>query len=115
MLFRSTQQAAPTYYCYRGVDTNGDTKAELWPLPDAVYNLRFELFIPQADLSASSDVLKVPAHLVQLLAYSKAIAERGEDGGLQASEAYQLYRLALADAIALEGTRDETSTNWSAV
>jgi hypothetical protein len=111
----TTQQAAPIYYCYRGVDSSGDTKVELFPLPDAVYNLRFELFVPQLDFSNSSDIIKVPAHLVQLLAYSKAIAERGEDGGLQASEAYQLYRLALADAIALEGARDETSTNWNAV
>ena len=111
----TTQQAAPMYYSYRGVDSSGDTKVEVWPLPDAVYNLRFELFVPQLDFSNSSDIIKVPAHLVQLLAYSKAIAERGEDGGLQASEAYQLYRLALADAIALEGARDETSTNWNAV
>ena len=87
----------------------------MWPLPDGVYSLRFELFVPQLDFSNSSDIIKVPAHLVQLLAYSKAIAERGEDGGLQASEAYQLYRLALADAVALEGSRDESSTNWSAV
>jgi hypothetical protein len=111
----TTQQAAPTRYCYRGVDSNGDTKVEVWPLPDAVYNLRFELFIPQLDFSNSSDTIKVPPHLVQLLAYSKAIAERGEDGGLQASEAYQMYRLALADAVALEGTRDEYSNNWSPV
>jgi hypothetical protein len=111
----TTQQAAPMYYSYRGLDSSGDTKVEVWPLPDAVYNLRFELFVPQLDISNSSDIIKVPAHLVQLLAYSKAIAERGEDGGLQASEAYQLYRLALADAIALEGARDETATNWNAV
>jgi hypothetical protein len=111
----TTQQAAPMYYSYRGVDSSGDTKVEVWPLPDAVYNLRFELFVPQLDISNSSDIIKVPPHLVQLLAYSKAIAERGEDGGLQASEAYQLYRLALADAIALEGARDESSTNWSPV
>ena len=111
----TTQSAAPTKYAYRGVDSSGDTKVELWPLPDAVYNLRFELFVPQLDFSNNSDIIKVPAHLVQLLAYSKAIAERGEDGGLQASEAYQLYRLALSDAIALEQTRDETSANWNAV
>jgi len=111
----TTQTSAPDRYCYRGVDSNGDTKVEVWPLPNGVYTLRFELFVPQLDFSNSSDIIKVPYHLVQLLAYSKAIAERGEDGGLQASEAYQLYRLALADAVALEGARDETSTNWSAV
>jgi hypothetical protein len=49
------------------------------------------------------------------LAYSKAIAERGEDSGVTSSEAYLMYRLALADAIALERNRYEDSVVWSAV
>jgi hypothetical protein len=37
-----------------------------------------------------------------MLAYAKAIAERGEDGGNLSSEAYALYKSALSDAIAIE-------------
>jgi len=108
----TVQSAAPIYYNFRGVDSNGDTKMEVWPRPDTVYSIKAELFIPQEDLTANGDIVKVPANVVQLLAYSKAIAERGEDGGVQASEAYLMYRLALADAIAIEKNRYEESTVW---
>jgi len=107
--------ASPTYYVYNGVDSNGDTKVDVYPKPDGVYSLRFELVIPTVDLVNDSDTLLIPSHLPSLLAYSKAIAERGEDSGVTASEAYLMYRLALADAIALERNRYEDSVVWSAV
>lgn len=106
------QNAAPIYYNFKGMDNNGDTKVELWPQPDAVYSLRFNLFIPQPDLVNNADTLKVPAHLVQMLAYANAVAERGEDGGQSFSELYQKYRLALADAIALEANRYDEQVTW---
>lgn len=106
------QNAAPIYYNFKGMDNNGDTKVELWPQPDAVYSLRFNLFIPQPDLVNNADTIKVPAHLVQMLAYANAVAERGEDGGQSFSELYQKYRLALADAIALEANRYDEQVTW---
>ena len=107
------QNAAPIYYNFKGMDSNGDTKVELWPQPDAVYSLRFNLFIPQPDLVNNADTIKVPAHLVQMLAYANAVAERGEDGGQSFSELYQKYRLALADAIALEANRYDEQVTWA--
>jgi hypothetical protein len=109
----ATQRAAPIYYSYSGVDSNDDAKVQVWPIPDGVYSLRFELSIPQGDLVNNSDSLKVPAHLVELLAYAKAVGERGEDGGANFSELFQMYRLALADAIALERNRFEEDVVWS--
>jgi hypothetical protein len=50
-----------------------------------------------------------------MLAHSKAIAERGEDSGLLASEAYQMYRLALADAVAIERNHYDEETTWDSV
>ena len=47
-----------------------------------------------------------------MLAYAKAIAERGEDSGILSSEAYQLYRLALADAVAIERNRYAEEVVW---
>jgi hypothetical protein len=85
---------------------------DVWPQPDGVYSLRFELVIPQADLTANADALLVPHHLVQMLAYAKAVGERGEDGGSTFSEIYQQYRLALADAIAIERNRYDEETTW---
>jgi hypothetical protein len=111
----SVQDAAPCYYSYNGATVGGDTKVDMWPQPDAVYQVRFELIIPQADLANSSDNLIVPAHLVQLLAYAKAVGERGEDGGSAFGEIYQQYRLALADAIAIERNRHEDQVVWTGV
>ena len=106
---------APTYYCYNGVTAGGDNKVDVYPLPDGIYSLRFELTIPTVDLVNDSDTLLVPSHLPSLLAYSRAIAERGEDSGITSSEAYLMYRLALADAIAIEKNRYEDTTVWNAV
>jgi hypothetical protein len=108
------QDAAPDKYNYSGIDGD-DTQVDIWPRPDGVYSLRFELVIPQADLSANADTLKVPPHLVQMLAYAKAVGERGEDGGTSFSEIYQQYRLALADAIAIEKNRYNDETTWVGV
>lgn len=105
-------KGVPAYYNFNGVDSNGDTQVDLYPIPDGTYTIRFNLIIPQVDLSADSDRVWVPHHLVSMLAYAKAIAERGEDSGVLSSEAYQLYRLALADAVAIERNRYLEEIVW---
>lgn len=106
------QKNAPEFYNFNGVDENGDTQVDVYPIPDGVYDLRFNLVIPQADLSADNDRILVPSHLVSMLAHSKAIAERGEDSGVLSSEAYQMYRLALADAVAIERNHYQEEMVW---
>jgi len=105
-------KGAPAYYNFNGVDSNGDTQVDVYPIPDGVYTLRFNLIVPQVDLSADNDRILVPPHLVNMLAYAKAIAERGEDSGILSSEAYQLYRLSLADAVAIERNRYLEEVVW---
>jgi hypothetical protein len=100
-----TTNGIPQYYAFDGVDANGDTKVVLYPRPDGVYNIPFSVIVPQAKLAADATVVLVPDFLVVQNAYARALVERGEDGGLSSSEAYQLYRGMLADSIALEGTR----------
>jgi hypothetical protein len=51
---------------------------------------------------------------VSQLAYAKAIAERGEDGGNLSSEAYALYKMSLANEVAIERNRYEEEMNWVA-
>ena len=97
--------SAPVNYAFNGVDGNYDTKVTLYPVPDAVYTVKFSLAIAQANLSADATVVKVPDVLVAQNAYARALVERGEDGGLSSSEAYALYKSMLSDHIALEGTR----------
>jgi hypothetical protein len=107
------QKGSPVDYNFNGTQ-NGDVLVDVYPIPDKAYNLRFNFFIPQAKLTTNSDVLKIPAEPVILGAYAKAIVERGEDAGMQSSEAWQLYRSALADAIAIESGQFPGELNWYA-
>lgn len=113
-LLTNTQSAAPLFYNFNGVDSNYDTQVDIYPVPDTVYALRFNLIIPQAELTSDSDRILVPPHLVSMLAYAKAIAERGEDGGNLSSEAYALYKMSLANEVAIERNRYEEEMNWVA-
>jgi hypothetical protein len=103
---------SPQYYNFNGVDSYGDTMVDVFPIPDGVYSLRFNLIIPQGDLTNNTDILKVPSQPVIFLAYARALAERGEDGGLASSEAYGLYKTSLADSIALESGRYAKESQW---
>jgi hypothetical protein len=95
----------PSQYCFEGVDGNGDAQVQLYGRPDGVYTIKFFVTIPQAALTSDSTSILVPDVLVEQNAYARALVERGEDGGLNSSEAYNLYRSMLADYIALEATR----------
>jgi hypothetical protein len=103
--FATPVYGIPSEFIFDGVDGSGDAKVTLYSRPDGVYNLQFTLNIPQALLSSDNTSVLVPDALVVQNAYARALAERGEDGGLSSSEAYQLYRLMLSDYIALEATR----------
>lgn len=105
----------PRFYNFNGVDNNGDTQVDLYPIPDGNYIINFNLIKPQEELIAPSTQLKVPSEPVIFLAYAKALAERGEDGGLATSEAYGLYRTSLADHVAIEGNKFGDEFIWSSV
>ena len=107
------QYGSPTDYNFNGTQ-GGDILVDVYPIPNKVCNLRFNFFIPQAKLSTASDVILVPGDVVALGAYAKAIVERGEDAGMQSSEAWQLYRSALSDAIAIESGQFPNELNWYA-
>jgi hypothetical protein len=110
-----TVSGVPQYYAFDGVDGNGDTKVVLYPRPDGVYSIPFAVTVPQAPLTADGTSVLVPDSLVVQNAYARALVERGEDGGLNSSEAYQLYRSMLSDQIALEGTRYPENQEFVAI
>ena len=105
----------PEYYAFDGVDASGDTKVSLYSRPDGVYTVIFSLTIPQATLASDATSILVPDFLVAQNAYARALVERGEDGGLSSSEAYQLYKSMLSDYIALEGTRYPENQEFVAI
>jgi hypothetical protein len=112
--FATPVSGIPSEFCFEGF-SNGDAKVTLYPRPDNVYNLKFTLTVPQAPLTSDSTSILVPDVLVVQNAYARALVERGEDGGLSSSEAYQLYRSMLSDYIALEGTRFPDNDAFEAV
>jgi hypothetical protein len=111
----STQTGSPTHYNFNGVNDNGDTQVDLYPIPDGVYNIFFNLYVPQDPLALNSDKLVVPSEPVIKYAYAMAVAERGEDGGLSAQEATALADQSLADHIAIAQSRRPEEYLWHSV
>ena len=110
----TSTNGAPVYYAWNG--NNGtDSIVEVWPTPDGTYTLSFNMTIPQTKLVSDSDILLVPAEVVIEGAYARALVERGEDSGLNSSEAYNLFKGSLSDAIAIESTRDAGGDMWEVV
>jgi len=100
----TVQSGQPVYYAWNG--TNGtDSRVEVYPTPDGAYSLQFNMTIPQVNLTADADIITIPSEPVVMGAYARALAERGEDGGLASSEAYGLFKSILADYISLEKER----------
>lgn len=113
-LTTSSETGSPRYYNFNGTTTSGDTQVDLYPIPNGVYNIRFNVFKPQPVLSADADILLVPEEPVIFNATARALAERGEDGGIMSGEMYALYNQSLADAISIESSRYLEEGEWMA-
>jgi hypothetical protein len=114
-LMTDPQKSAPIYYNFNGVEAEtGDTLVDFYPIPDGVYNIRINLIKSQVPLVNNNDKPLVPAEPIILGAYARALVERGEDGGLSSSEAYQLFKSSLADFIAIEQAHYPEETVWEA-
>jgi len=102
----------PRYYSFNGVSADGDAQVDLYPKPDGAYTIYFNVIKRQSNLVNNDDVLLVPSQPVQLLAYAKAVEERGEDGGMSAISAYAVAQRALNDAIAQDAARHPEELIW---
>ena len=109
------QKGRPMVYNFNGIDADGDTQVDLFPIPDKEYQLFFNIYDPQPDLKNDADQMKVPSEPVIMLTYARALVERGEDGGLQSSESYALFKQVLADYIAIESGRYVEEEAWVVV
>lgn len=103
---------SPAYYNFNGVANDGDTQVDIYPIPDGVYTVRFNVILRNQNMSGDGDDLYVPTRPVILLATAKAIEERGEDGGNASMNAYAAGRSSLADEIALDAARRPDETIW---
>lgn len=109
-LLTTPQKGAPAYYNFNGVDANGDTQVDIFPIPDGAYSIRFNVVLPQADLVNDNDVIQVNPQVVIEGTLARAISERGEDGGSQDVEGR--YRNMLADLIAIEANNRPDEITW---
>ena len=114
-LLNNTSPGNPMYYNFNGIHSTGDTKVDFYPVPNAGLTLYFNLYIPEPELTTDTATILVPKEPVVLGAFARALVERGEDGGLTATEAYGLYKSSLADAIAIESSRYVEEETWEAV
>lgn len=112
-LIQTAQKGAPKYFNFNGTNTDGDTQVDLYPIPDGVYNLRFNIIKPQELLVADSDKLLIPYEPVIFGAVARALAERGEDGGISSGEQFAIFKASLNDAIALESGRYLEEAEWT--
>ena len=100
--YDNVTSGAPQYYSFNGLDANDDTIAEVYPKPDGVYELRFNLVVRPSKLVNNTDKLYAPSAPIIMLAYAKALEERGEDGGASPVAAYATANRMLNDAISFD-------------
>ena len=114
-LMSSPQSDSPIYYSFNGTDSNGDTQVDVYPIPDGQYVVRFNAVVRRPELTADADTVIIPSQPVIMLAYAKAIEERGEDGGVAASSAYVAATRSLNDAISLDAIKHPEELIWQEV
>ena len=110
LLMVPVTKGSPLYYNFNGVTTYGDTQVDVFPVPNGVYTLRFNVVMPQDDLTTDTEVVQIPYQLPSEGVLARAIAERGEDGGNQDQE--MRYRNMLADLISIENGHRVEETTW---
>lgn len=111
----TAETGEPRYYSFNGISADGDTQVDVYPIPGQEYTIRFNIVDPQDNLSGNSDTLLVPSEPVILGAVARAVAERGEDGGLSSQEATILASSSLSDHIALDANHFQDELIWNQV
>jgi len=106
-----TQQSSPFYYNVNGISSTGELKLDVYPVPDKSYNIRVNCLNPQSELSADADVLISPYQVIIEGTISRAISERGDDGG--SIEQEQKYHSILSDLIAFESAQRMDEITWN--
>ena len=103
----------PSNYVYTGyVENVGGMGVAFYPVPDKVYNLKFNVVDRSEELTEATDNILVPYLPVIQFATAMAAEERGETGGASAQALYALAKSSLADAISMDAARFPTETIW---
>ena len=109
-LLNNNELGSPQYYNFNGVDSNGDSQVDFFPIPDGAYEIRINVALPQEELVADATQIQIPALLLVEGALARAISERGDDGGYIEQE--QRYRSMAADLISVEASQRYDEMIW---
>ena len=112
--FVNTANASvPNNYVYTGyVENVSGMGVAFYPVPDKVYNLKFNVVDRSEEMTDADDLIVVPYLPVIQFATAMAAEERGETGGASAQALYALAKSSLADAISMDAARFPTETIW---
>jgi len=108
---------APTFY----LGTKSNTGIWLYPEPDSSGDtitvwMKFPEQAWKLDGTNDSSGYYIPTNPIVLLAYARAVSERGEDGGISYAEADDIARRSLSDHIAMDAAKQHwTRTTWQVI
>lgn len=108
-------EGSPQYYTFNGVDANGDTQVDVYPIPNGTYTLRFNVVQRTPEFSNDTDELLIPSLPVIHMAVALATRERGESGGNMTPELFASADRLLSDAIALDASKHPEELIFAAV
>ena len=96
----------PDSYTFSGIDSNEDTTILVYPKPDAVYSMRFDLIAREAELVNDTDTTVLPKNAIIHNAVALLARERGETGGTTAQDYFLIADKHLSDAIAIDAYKN---------
>jgi hypothetical protein len=95
--------------------STGAYQIDVYPIPNSVQALVFNVYAPQLDLDADADVMVVPFRPVVEGALARARFERGEDAGIGFEGQAAFMARALSDHIALDAGNHSEDLMWEPV
>lgn len=113
------QTGSVTHYIPAGVSADYYLKIDCWPKPvtgsGAGESLKFQIYKPQADLSADGDIALVPQSVLIEEVIARALNERGDESAPKPKpgETFIMSDL-LASAVAREADHDPYEHDWTA-
>lgn len=107
---------SPLQFIQNGLDDNYDIALDVWPVPTTGHldTLKFNVYVPQADLAADATVPLVPQNVLIEETIARAFAERGEEGAPQTQPGMGSFIRSdlLAQAVMRDQGADPTETDW---
>lgn len=109
----TTPTGSTTHFIPSGLSANNDLRVDVYPMPSTAETLKFNLYQPQADLSADGDVCYCPQTVLLEETIARAMFERGDESAPkpQPGETFILREL-LSSAAARDSGHDPQEANW---